>query len=201
MKFAPSSIAIRRAIFLISFSEKPTVRSAFKSWQIPKKSMFGFIRFSFSHGAALQNTALPPLLKFLILAPVRRFFPEPRQRLNGGWHRSRALHPSEDLSELPPLREAVAGQEYHCPRVRSLRGSLPKLLLDGWVPLVTLLGRLYTAELYRWSSRILRIAVPFLAHPLDVIQSLDMYFSSCTRWTENVPSMHRPRERLFYKVV
>lgn len=32
-------------------------------------------------------------------------------------------------------------------------------------------------------------------------QSLDMYFSSCTRRTENVPSMHRPRERLFYKVV
>ena len=124
-----------------------------------------------------------------MLAPVRRFFPEPRQRLNGGWHRSRVLHPSEDLSELPPLRSVVARQEYHCPRTRSLRGSLPKLLLDGWVPLVTLLGRLYTAGLYRWSSRILRIAVPFLAHPLDVIQSLDMYFSSCTRWTENVPSL------------
>ena len=124
-----------------------------------------------------------------MLAPVRRFFPEPRQRLNGGWRRARVLHPSEDLSELPPLREAVAGQEYHCLRTRSLRGSLPKLLLDGWVPLVTLLGRLYTGNLYRWSSRILRIAVPFLAHPLDVIQSLDMYFSSCTRWTENVPSL------------
>ena len=81
----------------------------------------------------------------------------------------RVLHPSEDLSELPPLRSVVAGQEYHCPRTRSLRGSLPKLLLDGWVPLVTLLGRLYTENLYRWSSRILRIAVPFLAHPLDVI--------------------------------
>ena len=124
-----------------------------------------------------------------MLAPVRRFFPEPRQRLNGGWHRSRVLHPSEDLSELPPLRSVVAGQEYHYPRTRSLRGSLPKLLLDGWVPLVTFLGRLYTENLYRWSSRILRIAVPFLAHPLDVIQSLDMYFSSCTRRTENVPSL------------
>ena len=130
-----------------------------------------------------------PAFEILMLAPVRRFFPEPRQRLNGGWHRSRVLHPSEDLSELPPLRSVVAGQEYHCLRTRSLRGSLPKLLLDGWVPLVTLLGRLYTENLYRWSSRILRIAVPFLAHPLDVIQSLDMYFSSCTRWTENVPSL------------
>jgi len=78
-----------------------------------------------------------------MLAPVRRFFPEQRQRLNGSWRCSRVLHPSEDLSELSPLREAVAGQEYHCLRTRSLRGSLPKLLLDGWVPLVTLLGRLY----------------------------------------------------------
>ena len=104
-----------------------------------------------------------------MLAPVRRFFPEPRQRLNGGWHRSRVLHPSEDLSELPPLRSVVAGQEYHCLRMRSRQNSLPKLLLDGWVPLVTFLGRLYTENLYRWSSRILRIAVPFQAHPLDVI--------------------------------
>ena len=81
----------------------------------------------------------------------------------------RESHPSEDLSELPPLRSVVAGQEYHCPRTRSLRGSLPKLLLDGWVPLVTFLGRLYTENLHRWSSRILRIAVPFLARPLDVM--------------------------------
>ena len=87
-----------------------------------------------------------PAFEILMLAPVRRFFPEPRQRLNGGWHRSRVLHPSEDLSELPPLRSVVAGQEYHCPRTRSLRGSLPKLLLDGWVPLVTLLGRLYAVS-------------------------------------------------------
>ena len=130
-----------------------------------------------------------PAFEILMLAPVRRFFPEQRQQLNGSWRCSRVLHPSEDLSELPPLRSVVAGQEYHCPRTRSLRGSLPKLLLDGWVPLVTLLGRLYTENLYRWSSRILRIAVPFQAHPLDVIQSLDMYFSSCTRRTENVPSL------------
>ena len=130
-----------------------------------------------------------PAFEILMLAPVRRFFPEPRQRLNGSWRCARVLHPSEDLSELPPLRSVVAGQEYHYLRTRSLRGSLPKLLLDGWVPLVTLLGRLYTENLYRWSSRILRIAVPFLAHPLDVIQSLDMYFSSCMRWAENVPSL------------
>ena len=81
----------------------------------------------------------------------------------------RVLHPSEDLSELPPLRSVVAGQVYHYRLAGSSQNSLPKLLLDGWVPLVTFLGRLYTENLYRWSSRILRIAVPFLAHPLDVI--------------------------------
>ena len=83
----------------------------------------------------------------------------------------RVLHPSEDLSELPPLRSVVAGQEYHCPRTRSLRGSLPKLLLDGWVPLFTLLGRLY-AEV-RSSAQVVFAHPPhrcsILAHPLDVI--------------------------------
>ena len=175
------------------------MRVSFLSFQIKASENADFCRafrcFD-SRGGSVKRRAAPAF-EILMLAPVRRFFPEPRQRLNGGWRRARVLHPSEDLSELPPLRSVVAGQEYHCPRVRSLRGSLPKLLLDGWVPLVTLLGRLYIENLYRWSSRILRIAVPFLAHPLDVIQSLDMYFSSCTRRTENVPSMHRPRERLF----
>ena len=87
-----------------------------------------------------------PAFEILMLAPVRRFFPEPRQRLNSSWRCARVLLPSEDLSELPPLRSVVAGQEYHCPRTRSLRGSLPKLLWDGWVPLVTLLGRLYAVS-------------------------------------------------------
>ena len=116
-----------------------------------------------------------------MLAPVRRFFPEPRQRLNGGWRRSRVLHPSEDLSELSPLREAVAGQEYHCLRTRSLRGSLPKLLWDGWVPLVTLLGRLYAVSCtggLRASSASLFL---FRLIRLMSFKSLDMYFSSCMR--------------------
>ena len=60
----------------------------------------------------------------------------------------------------------------------------------GWMGTARhLIGPSLCSFLHRWSSRILRIAVPFLAHPLDVIQSLDMYFSSCTRWTENVPSL------------
>ena len=124
-----------------------------------------------------------------MLAPVRRFFPEQRQRLNGGWRRARVLHPSEDLSELPPLRSVVAGQEYHYLRTRSLRGSLPKLLLDGWLPLVTLLGRLYAVS----CTGGLRASSASLFHfwliRLMSFKSLDMYFSSCMRWTENVPSL------------
>ena len=60
----------------------------------------------------------------------------------------------------------------------------------GWMSAARhLIGPFLCSFLHRWSSRILRIAVPFQAHPLDVIQSLDMYFSSCTRWTENIPSL------------
>ena len=169
---------------------------------MPKKSIFGFIRSSFSHGAALPKRRAAPAFETLMLCSCSTLLPGAKAATrHGGWRCSRVLHPSEDLSELPPLRSVVAGQEYHYPQTRSLRSSLPKLLLDGWVPLVTLLGRLYTAELYRWSSRILRIAVPFLAHPLDVIQSLDMYFSSCTRRTENDPLICiGQRERAFYAV-
>ena len=71
MKFAPSSTAIRRAIFLISFSEKPTVRSAFRSWQMPKKSMFGFIRISPMHKAGTVfhgGIRFPRFLTFVLLA-------------------------------------------------------------------------------------------------------------------------------------
>ena len=46
--------------------------------------------------------------------------------------RSTGLHPSEDLSELPPLRSVVAGQVYHYRLAGSSQNSLPKLLLAGW---------------------------------------------------------------------
>ena len=173
VRFAPSSAAILRAIFRTSLSEKPIARSAFRSWQMPKKSMFGFIRISPMHKAGTvfhSGIRFPRFLTFVLLALfVATSQANGRFQTAAAGCRSTGLHPSEDLSELPPLRSVVAGQEYHCPRTRSLRGSLPKLLLDGWVPLVTLLGRLYTENLYRWSSRILRIAVPFQAHPLDVV--------------------------------
>lgn len=59
------------------------------------------------------------------------------------WRASREFHPSEDLSELPPLLEAVAGQEYHCGPTVSWQGqAATACLADGRAALVTLLGRL-----------------------------------------------------------
>ena len=143
------------------------------------------------------------MFRFLLTWLYSTLLPEPRAaELTCVWQRSPGISPLRGSLRAAPIA-CVCGWTESSGLAESLQDSLPKLLLDGWVPLVTLLGRLYARATlpHRWSSRILRIAVPFLAHPLDVIQSLDMYFSSCTRWTENVPSMHRPRERLFYKVV
>lgn len=59
------------------------------------------------------------------------------------WRTSRESHPSEDLSELPPLLEAVAGQEYHCGPTVSWQGQAATACrADGRVALGTLLGRL-----------------------------------------------------------
>ena len=64
------------------------------------------------------------------------------QTLGGNWtavgSALRESHPTEDFSELPPLRETVAGQGYHCRQMRSLRNSTPRLLLDRREPLCTL---------------------------------------------------------------
>ena len=141
-----------------------------------------------------------PAFEILMLAPVRRFFPEPRQRLNSSWRCARVLLPSEDLSELPPLRSVVAGQEYHCPRVRSLRGSLPKLLLDGWVPLVTFLGRLYAVP----CTGGLRASSASLFHFwLIRLMSFSRWictFQAARGGLKKIPSCGRQRERAFYAV-
>ena len=52
--------------------------------------------------------------KLFAVTRIRHYFP----RCVGGnrrpcWRTSRDSHPSEDLSELPPLLVTVAGQEYH----------------------------------------------------------------------------------------
>ena len=42
-----------------------------------------------------------PAFEILMLAPVRRFFPEPRQRLNGGWRRARVCTPPRISPSCP----------------------------------------------------------------------------------------------------
>ena len=163
VKFAPSSTAILRAIFRISLSEKPIVRSAFKSWQMPKKSMFGFIRISPMHkvGTVFHGgIRFPQFLTFVLPALfVATSQADGRFQTAAAGCRSTGLRPSEDLSELPPLRSVVAGHAYHCRLAGSSQNSLPRLFLAGWVPLVTLLGRLY-AEV-RSSAQVV------FAHPPD----------------------------------
>ena len=81
------------------------------------------------------------------------------------WRASRESHPSEDLSELPPLLVAVAGQEYHYQIADEGRAGITGCnarqpatgcFVDGWVPLCTFLGRLKCRFLHRWSWRILQ---------------------------------------------
>ena len=88
------------------------------------------------------DAAAPLFLTFVLMAQF-----DTTTRAEGGkaelcWRTHREFHPSEDLSELPPLLESVAGQGYHYRRTGSLRDRLPSLLLDGWEPLGTLFGRL-----------------------------------------------------------
>ena len=123
-----------RCALSISITSVQRMKEYLPSFQIKASENMAVcrtFRYLESRGGSAKRRAAPAF-EILMLAPVRRFFPEPRQRLNGSWRCSRVLHPSEDLSELPPLREAVAGQEYHCPRTRSRQNSLPKLLWDGW---------------------------------------------------------------------
>ena len=68
---------------------------------------------------------------------------------------SREFHPSEDLSELPPLLVAVAGQEYLA-LTRSLQYSLSCCFVDGWVPLAALMASFMRGNHTGGSWRILQ---------------------------------------------
>ena len=124
-----------------------------------------------------------------MLAPVRRFFPEPRQRLNGGWHRARVCTPPRISPSCPhyvPLwlgRSTIVRGQDHCEAA-----CQSCFWMDGyrsspsWAVFIqeTCTGglRASSASLFHfWLVRLMSF------------QSLDMYFSSCTRWTENIPSL------------
>ena len=112
-----------------------------------------------------------PAFEILMLAPVRRFFPEPRQRLNGGWRRSRVCTPPRISPSCPhyvPLwlgRSTIVCGQDHCEAA-----CQSCFWMDGYrsSPYWAVFMQKQCFP-HRWSSRILRIAVPFLAHPLDVI--------------------------------
>ena len=79
------------------------------------------------------------LLKFLCLysSPI----PRPGNEQDRDRLTLRESHPSEDLSELPPLFETVAGQGYHYKLPGSLRSRLPRLPWTEWIHARHLPGR------------------------------------------------------------
>ena len=117
---APVCFAIRAAILLASFFVQcPDATSLRSRMMTPQKFTLAFILFSYMKSrpaASILAQQGGSLLKFdfenrspvfLTLLPQARA--ETETALGCA---SRESHPSEDLSELPPLRVAVAGQEY-----------------------------------------------------------------------------------------
>ena len=167
---------------------------------MPKKSMFGFIRISPMHKAGTVfhgGIRFPQFLTFVLPALfVATPQADGRFQTAAAGCRSTGLRPSEDLSELPPLRSVVAGQVYHYRLAGLSQNSLPRLFSAGWVPLVTLLGRLYAgASLpHRWSSRIRQIAFPRRVLPTDVLLNRIFTFQRTTE--VNVPLFNPTENRV-----
>ena len=89
-------------------------------------------------------------IKSNIIELCSTLLPEPGQRTGtAAGAASQAFHLPEDLSGPPPLRESVAGREYHCRLTRSLQGSVPPLFPDGQLPLATT-NRFYGSCLPQW---------------------------------------------------
>ena len=167
---------------------------------MPKKSMFGFIRISPMHKAGTVFHGGIRFPRFLTFVLPALFVTTPqadgRFQTAAAGCRSTGLRPSEDLSELPPLRSVVAGQVYHYRLAGLSQNSLPRLFSAGWVPLVTLLGRLYAgASLpHRWSSRIRQIAFPRRVLPTDVLLNRIFTFQRTTE--VNVPLFNPTENRV-----
>ena len=112
----------------------------------------------------------------------------------------RVLHPSEDLSELPPLRSVVAGQVYHDRLAGSSQNSLPKLLSAGW-----------DRSSPYWAVFIQKICTGGLrASSASLFHFWLIRLMSFSRWIctfqaargglKKIPSCGRQRERAFYAV-
>ena len=124
-----------------------------------------------------------------MLAPVRRFFPEPRQRLNGGWRRARVCTPPRISPSCPhyvPLwlgRSTIVRGQDHCEAA-----CQSCFWMDGYrssPSWAVFIQEICTGGLRASSASLFH----FWLVRLMSFQSLDMYFSSCMRGTEKVPSL------------
>ena len=106
-------------------------------------------------GICYQNLTEERCIPVLRLPAFDTTSPSVGDRLKPRKCASRESHPSEDLSELPPLLEAVAGQEY-LTLTRSLRNSLSYCFVDGWVPLAALMASFMRKNRTGGSWRILQ---------------------------------------------
>ena len=130
-----------------------------------------------------------PAFEILMLAPVRRFFPEPRQLLNGSWRCSRVCTPPRISPSCPhyvPLwlgRSTIVRGQDHCEAA-----CQSCFWMDGYrssPSWAVFIQEICTGGLRASSASLFH----FWLVRLMSFQSLDMYFSSCTRRTENVPSL------------
>ena len=118
---------------------------------------------------------------FLTLLPQAQNKPKVHSRAETGTAlgcASREFHPSEDLSELPPLRVAVAGQEYQrwcCHR----KTDRPRSAFWTNGPANHLPCRIDAEKLHRWviARFPMSLANSLSLHgtPADVFPLLDMY--------------------------
>ena len=109
-----------------------------------------------------HGTALAVTFGFRWLWPYSTLLPEPWAATDGPcWRTSRESHPSEDLSELPPLLVAVAGQEYHDRLTGASRFELPDSNAKNGFTLAALFSRLFIELCSTGGSwRIFGFAVP-----------------------------------------
>ena len=122
-----------------------------------------------------------PAFEILMFAPVRRFFPEPRQRLNGSWRCSRVCTPPRISPSCPhyvPLwlgRSTIVCGQDHCEAA-----CQSCFWMDGYRS-----SPCWAVFIQKICTGGLRASAKSLFHfwliRLMSCQSLDMYFSSCMR--------------------
>ena len=128
-----------------------------------------------------------------MLAPVRRFFPEPRQRLNGSWRRARVCTPPRISPSCPhyvPLwLDRCTIIDWQGLRKTACQSCF---WLDGAAR--HLIGPSLCSFLHRWSSRIRQIAFPRRVLPTDVLLNRIFTFQRTTE--VNVPLFNPTENRV-----